>query len=221
MTHDEAARSNAAAGQDSPPPARPTDERPRPRYGEYAPEGWTWQPPVDPNAVPDAATDAAAGGAPAAAANGAAASSANRPTAAPAAPGAPVARPTDRLWTIALLVFGVFGVVYNVLALVQLPETALESAKLSSSMLGTEGPTSFTPGPAVPAIIAVGVALQVAAWVGALLWSRARLRAGRLAWWIPLLAGVVAFLVVSIVGMLVFASDPGFITSLSGAGAAR
>ncbi|GAA1834498.1 DUF6264 family protein [Agromyces salentinus] len=217
MTHDEAARPTGAAGQDSPPPTPPIDERPRPRYGEYAPEGWTWQPPVAPDAVPDAAADdagtrTAAGGAPDAAAP--------YTTGSTVSPVAPVARPTDRLWTIALLVFGAFGVFYNVLTLVQLPATALESAKLSSSMLGVEGPSSFTPGPAVPTLIAIGVALQVALWIGALLWARARLRAGRLAWWIPILAGVVAFLVVSIVGLLVFASDPDFMAALSGAGAA-
>lgn len=210
MTHDEAARTTGAAGQDSPPPAPPIDERPRPRYGEYAPEGWTWQPPADPHAVPDAAADAAVTGPPEA-------------SAAQHAPGdraaGETAVPKDRLWTIALLVFGVFGVFYNVVTLVQLPATALESAKLSSTMLGVEGPTSFTPGPAVPAVIATGVVLQLVLWIGALLWSRARMRAGRLSWWIPLVAGVVAFVVVTIVGMLVFASDPGFLTSLSGVAA--
>ncbi|GAA1503172.1 hypothetical protein BJ978_003127 [Agromyces terreus] len=213
MTHDEAARSNGAAGQDSPPPAQPIDERPRPRYGEYAPEGWSWQPPVDPKAVPDAATD----GSPTVPPPGAP-GALGAPAAPNAAPGAAVARPNDRLWTIALLVFGAFGAVYNILTLVQLPATALESAELSSEMLGVDAPTAFTPGPAVPAVIAVGVALQVLAWVGALLWSRARLRTGRLAWWIPVLAGVAAFIVVTIVGLLVFASDPAFLTSLSTAG---
>ncbi|MET4157586.1 DUF6264 family protein [Agromyces sp. PvR057] len=210
MTHDEAARPTGASGQDSSPKAPPSDERPRPRYGEYAPEGWTWQPPVDPKAVPDAAADAAQAEAsvPPAAAQG-------------SAPGvgqavAP-AIPRDRLWTIALLVFGVFGLLYNIVAIVQLPTTALESAKLSSAMLGVDGPTSFTPGPAVPTIIATGVLLQLLLWIGALLWSRARLRAGRLSWWIPVAAGVVAFVVVTIIGMLVFASDPDFLTSLSSA----
>ncbi|GAA1948018.1 DUF6264 family protein [Agromyces allii] len=207
MTHDEAARTTGAAGQDS-PTTPPIDERPRPRYGEYAPEGWTWQPPVDPKAVPDAAADAAT--------TGPSAASAPAPLAAPVAGQATAAAPPrDRLWTIALLVFGVFGLFYNIMALVQLPATALESAKLSSQMLGIDGPTSFTPGPAVPSIIATGVVLQIVLWLGALLWSRARLRARRLSWWIPLVAGVAAFFVVTIVGMLVFASDPDFLASLS------
>jgi len=119
------------------------------------------------------------------------------------------------MWTITLLVFGVFGALYNSLALFQLPTTALESAQLSASMLGIDGPADFTPGPAVPAFIFVGIALQLALWLGALLWSRARMRAGRMAWWIPLLAGVAAFLVVLVVGMLVFSSDPTFLQSLT------
>jgi len=215
MTNDEVARTTGAAGQDSPAPTPPRDERPRPQYGEYAPEGWTWQPPVDPKSVPDAAAEAEA--------TGPSAASAAAPVAAPGAGGAagqPTARavPKDRLWTIALLVFGVFGAIYNILGIVQLPATALESAKLSSAMLGIDGPTSFTPGPAVPAILATGVVLQILLWIGALLWSRARLRAGRLSWWIPLVAGVVALVVVTIIGMLVFASDPDFLASLSTAG---
>ncbi|MFF2372716.1 DUF6264 family protein [Agromyces sp. NPDC058110] len=220
MTHDEAARTNGAAGQDSAAPTPPIDERPRPRYGEYAPEGWTWQPPVEPVEAPDAAAGGQASAADRQGAWVGHQDAAAERTGDPAAPGAaPRAVPKDRLWTIALLVFGVFGAIYNIMAIVQLPATALESAKLSSAMLGVDGPTAFTPGPAVPTILATGVVLQIALWIGALLWSRARLRAGRLSWWIPLVAGVVAFIVVTIVGMLVFASDPDFLTSLSTAGA--
>ena len=186
-------------------PSSPRDERPRPQYGEYAPEGWTWTPQVDERAA-------------------AAAAEANAQAAAAAAPAAAVTPPRsatagantiDRVWTIALLVIGVFGALYNSMALFQLPTTALESAKLSASMLGVDAPADFVPGPAVPTFIFIGIALQLVLWFGALLWSRARLRAGRLAWWIPLLAGVVAFIVVVVVGMLVFASDPAFLQSLS------
>ncbi|MBM7831386.1 hypothetical protein JOE59_002091 [Agromyces cerinus] len=209
MSQHEAARTPDQSGDaattngGATPPAAPSprhDERPRPQYGEYAPEGWTWTPPVDERA---AAADAAN-----------AESAAALAPAAPAAPsGAAAARahPIDRMWTIALLIFGVFGALYNSLALFQLPATALESAKLSASMLGVDGPADFTPGPAVPVFIFIGIALQLALWVGALLWSRARMRASRLAWWVPLLAGVAAFIVVVVVGMLVFTSDPTFL----------
>lgn len=35
----------AAARSESATPQQPRDSRPRPQYGEYAPEGWTWTPP--------------------------------------------------------------------------------------------------------------------------------------------------------------------------------
>jgi hypothetical protein len=127
------------------------------------------------------------------------------------------AHPIDRMWTITLLVFGVFGALYNSLAIFRLPTTALESAKLSASMLGIDAPADFVPGPAVPTFVFVGIALQLALWVGALLWSLSRMRAGRLAWWIPLVAGAAAFIVVIVVGTLVFASDPAFLQSLTAA----
>ncbi|SIO22046.1 DUF6264 family protein [Agromyces cerinus] len=212
MSQHEAARTPDQSGDaattngGATPPAAPSprrDERPRPQYGEYAPEGWTWTPPVDERAAAAEAANAEAAAA-----------------VAPAAPAAPShaaagAHPIDRMWTITLLVFGVFGALYNSLALFQLPTTALESAKLSASVLGVEPPADFVAGPAVPAFIFVGIALQLALWVVALLWSRARMRAGRLAWWVPFVAGVAAFIVVVVVGMLVFASDPAFMPSLT------
>ncbi|MEF3405701.1 DUF6264 family protein [Agromyces sp. CCNWLW203] len=208
-TPDESGSAGTTHGAAATPPAAaaPRDERPRPQYGEYAPEGWTWTPPVDErtaaaNAEQNAAAAAMSPAAPAAASRSGADGNAS-------------AHPIDRMWTITLLVFGVFGALYNSLSIFQLPATALESAKLSASMLGIDAPADFVPGPAVPTFVFVGIALQLALWIGALLWSRARMRAGRLAWWIPLVAGVAAFIVVVIVGTLVFASDPEFLRSLA------
>jgi Family of unknown function (DUF6264) len=175
-------------------PSEPRDERPRPQYGEYAPEGWTWNPPAgertsDP--APQMSTPAAAASA--------RLGSTDRVR----------ERPADRLITIMLLVVGVFGAAYNSFSMITMPSSALESARISAAMLGTDAvPTTFTPGPAVPAVIAIGVAAQLVLWVVALLWSRARMRAGARSWWIPLLAGVVAFVVVLIVGTIVLTSDP-------------
>ena len=68
-TPDEPAAGSTPGGTPPPPPA-PRDERPRPQYGEYAPEGWTWQPPADAHAADPAppqphAGHAAAAGSPA------------------------------------------------------------------------------------------------------------------------------------------------------------
>ncbi|QAY73492.1 hypothetical protein ET445_09255 [Agromyces protaetiae] len=213
MSRDEAAQTpapEAGSGQNQAvPPQVPADERPRPRYGEYAPPGWTWTPPQE------AATEASASTADANADRPASPWGATAQPAPSAAPGAPAGRSADRSWTTALLVFGVLGALYNTLSLISAPGAALQAAQTSASMLGLDGPTSFTPGPAVPFAIGVGVALQIVLWVGAMLWSRARIRAGRLAWWVPLLAGAVAFVVVVIVQIIVFASDPDFFATLT------
>lgn len=222
MTHDEAARSThggradgkpgAAAPQ--PPAAPPADERPRPRYGEYAPEGWTWTPPADPYSGDSAqASDAGAAAAAGSATAGGPGGGAN-----PSSPQSGTgARPADRSWTIALLVFGVMGAVYNMLTVVAMPSSVLESMKISAAMLGTAAPTEFTPGPAVPVAVAIGVIAQLVLWVGALLWSRARMRAGASSWWIPLVAGVVAFVVVMVVGLVVLFSDPALVEFMQAA----
>ncbi|RXZ70999.1 DUF6264 family protein [Agromyces albus] len=185
---DESDGRGAARGDASPAPSR--DERPRPQYGEYAPEGWSWQPPAD-QRTSDPAPQMAT------------------PLPPPVAASARPARPVDRVITIMLLVVGVFGAAYNSFSMIVLPSTAVESARMAAAMFGSDAvPPAFTPGPAVPAAIAIGVAAQLLLLAGALVWSRARMRAGAVSWWIPLLAGVVAFIVVTIVGLIVFASDP-------------
>ncbi|MBT2498842.1 hypothetical protein J7E25_07015 [Agromyces sp. ISL-38] len=204
MSQHGAARSSdesdgGGAARGDAPPAPPRDERPRPQYGEYAPEGWSWQPPADQRTsdpAPQMATPPP-------------------PVAASARPD----RPADRIVTILLLVLGAFGAAYNSFSVIAMPSSALESARMSAAMFGSDAvPTTFTPGPAVPAAIAIGVAAQLVLWVCALLWSRARLRAGALSWWIPLVAGVVAFVVVMIVALIVFTSDPALLEFLRSVG---
>lgn len=72
------------------------DERPRPQYGEYAPEGWV-SPHYQPPEPPVEAT----------------------PVPAPAVPG----RTWDRVLTFALLAFGLYTVISSFIAFTQLPAT--------------------------------------------------------------------------------------------------
>jgi len=191
-------------------PEEPTgrDERPRPQFGEYAPEGWTWQPPPgehtsDP--APQMATP------PARPAGGAAAASAldGRPE-----------RRGDRIATIALLVIGLFGAIYNALLLNMLPSVASETFRQTAEILGTELPArDFAPGPQVPTLILVGTIVQLALWVIALAWSVRRLRARRLAFWVPLVAGIVAFAVFYVLMAQILLSDPEYARVLMGPGA--
>ncbi|WP_136707851.1 DUF6264 family protein [Agromyces sp. H66] len=184
------------------------DERPRPQYGEYAPEGWTWQPPTG-EQTSDPAPQMAAP--PVRPAGDAAAASARE--------GRPERR-GDRIATIALLVIGLFGAIYNALLLNLLPSVATETFRQTAEILGTELPArDFVPGPQVPTLILVGTIVQLALWVIALAWSVRRLRARRLAFWVPPVAGAVAFVVFYVIMTQILLSDPEYARVLMGPGA--
>ncbi|MEI5583185.1 MULTISPECIES: DUF6264 family protein [unclassified Agromyces] len=212
MSQDEAARNEAQgppADGGAPPP--PRDERPRPRYGEYAPEGWSWQPPAEPRADPAPAAPAPSYGA-------------NAPGTAPQAapPPAPAGgvRRGDAIATIILLVVGLFGAAYNALLLTMLPSVATETFRQTAEVLGTELPArDFVAGPQVPTLILVGTIVQLALWVIALAWSVRRLRARRLAFWVPLVMGAVAFVVLYALMAQILLSDPEYARVLMGPGA--
>lgn len=187
MTQDEAARNDAAHGQgaDGTPPAR--DERPRPQYGEYAPEGWTWQPQSEPRA------DAAASPPP------------------PAPPPAPLAvapartSTVDRMVTIALLVLGALGAWNSATSLQQLP-VAIQTVYTQQGV-GTYSPQEW-----LPTLALVGTVSMLALYAGVLGWSIARLRAGKLAFWVPIVGGVVALVAMIVITGIVFFTDPTFVS---------
>jgi hypothetical protein len=206
MTQDEAAR-NEAQGfpADGAPP--PRDERPRPQNGEYAPEGWSWQPPAEQRteAAPSApAPEYGVAG----------------PTPAPSEAAGRGLRRGDAIATIILLVIGLFGAAYNALLLTLLPSVATETFRRTAEMLGTEVPTrDFVAGPQVPTLILVGSIVQLALWVITLAWSLRRLRARRLAFWVPLVMGAVAFVVFYALMAQILLSDPEYARVLTGPGA--
>ncbi|MRX45469.1 DUF6264 family protein [Agromyces kandeliae] len=196
MTQDEAARNetqgHAADGGDAPPPR---DERPRPQYGEYAPEGWSWQPPGDeradaaaaapaPPPPPPAATQAGAGREPSDAA-------ARRP------------RTTDRFFTILLLALGAIGAWNTSVSLQQLPGAI-------QSVYSDQGVGTYTPQEWLPTLALIGTVFMLALYAAVLGWSIARLRARRLAFWVPLVGGAVAFLATMVLTSIVFFTDPTF-----------
>jgi hypothetical protein len=189
MTQDEAAR-NDAQGQpaDGAAPPPPRDERPRPRYGEYAPEGWSWQPQSEPR------TDAAA--------------SAPPPPPPPAPPAVAVAaartNTVDRMVTIALLVLGAFGAWNSATSLQQLP-AAIQTV-YSQQGIGTYSPQEW-----LPTLALVGTVSMLALYAGVLGWSIARLRAGKIAFWVPVVGGVVALVSMIVLTGIVFFTDPTFL----------
>ncbi|MBM7505371.1 DUF6264 family protein [Agromyces aurantiacus] len=204
MTQDEAARDETAhaRGTDGAPPARPHDERPRPQYGEYAPEGWTWPPPGEQR--PDASGASSHGAPPPPAAP------------APAAPAPPLAgatagqpRTVDRFITILLLALGAVGAWNTSVSLQQLPGAI-------QTVYSQQGVGTYTPQEWLPTLALVGTVFMLALYAAVLGWSIVRMRAGRAAFWVPLLGGAVAMLATIVLTSIVFFTDPTFQSYLDG-----
>lgn len=192
MPQDEAARTPDA--QDG----RVPDDRPRPRYGEYAPEGWTWTPPTD----EPASTGETAPPTPPAAA----------PQPAPAPPPQYVPMPgvrqpgsVDRIVTIALLVLGAFGAVNTAASLQMLPQQI-------SLVYEQQGVGEFTPPEWLPTLTITGTVVQLALYAATLGWSILRLRARKTAFWVPLLGGVLSIVLMMVLVSIVFLNDPTFVS---------
>jgi len=200
-TPDESTPRSAAEGVPTPPPA-PRDERPRPQYGEYAPEGWTWTPPPGETTSDPAPqmTAPPAPHAPSAHAVAAASAREHRP-----------ARPADRAVTILLLVIGVLGAWLSVGVLQALPQ--------SIQLLHTqEGIDPYTPGPEIPGLILIGSIVQVVIWVATAAGSIALIRARRPSFWLPLAGGVLAAIALFVCTAIALSGDPALIEQLTTTG---
>jgi len=169
---------SAGAGGTDPVSDRPTSG-PAPRYGEYAPA------PPELHEVPAAAEphpEPVAGPAPAAAA-------------------ARRGPSWDRVLTIGLLVLGVLNVLTSIPQFLRLPETLDEAYAL-------QGFGDFT---ADDLASAVGVAVNVVnvlLLLGAVALAVTRLRAGKIAFWVPVVAGVIGVLVTIVLIAVAMIGDP-------------
>ena len=201
MSQHDAARHARRAGRTAAPrrrprrPPAPRDERPRPQYGEYAPEGWTWKPPAgehtsDP--APQMATPRAA-----------APARPRRPsTAAPTA--ASIARSRSCCSSSACSACGAPSARCS-----RCPTSCRSRSAQASEMLGTDVAGSTTcPAPRCPASCLAGSIAQIVLWVLTAWWSIARLRARKLAFWVPLSAGVVSFVLLLRPMFVVVLNDP-------------
>lgn len=174
------------------PPAGtpPKDHRPRPRYGELAPEGWTWQPPQDDHIRTEAST------------------------APPTAPATPEALPTaaqgrtrpgvpawDRPLTLGLLIFGLLATFFTISVLNTLPQAV--QMLYTQQGLGSYTPESSVAGLITAGGIAEGVTWLVTAVISILLTTR-----GRRAFYLPLIGGVVSFVVIFVFMSVILTTDP-------------
>lgn len=169
-------------------------QRPRPQFGEYAtPEEQKKAikvPLDDSESIPVASQES--------------------PTSHISVQGSPRSEPVrsgpsgDRVATMILLAVGLLVILLSMSALVDLP-TAIDTA---FTQLGLESYTSFALGSALGWTALV---LAVALW-GVSLWLSLRtLRRGRMAWWIPLVFGVLGNVVVFACVAFAMAGDPAFI----------
>lgn len=197
----------------SPGQARPPQSRPRPQYGEYAtpeeqraaikaPETNPHYAPPEPAepVVPTQQPDAGW-----------------RPPVAPSHPPYPAEQrdvpdvspfmrhPFDRFATIALLVIGLYNVISAFAGRSQMA-SAIDDAYRSMGLTGDYAATSLTS--TVGDVIAVA---SLVLWIAAALLSALFIARGRVAFWIPLAAGVLASLVSGVSYLVLFLHDPTFV----------
>ena len=166
----------------------PADYRPRPRYGELAPEGWTWSPPQDASAPAASAVSESESASAAPMAQG----SAEKPV--PAPPG------WDRPVTLGLLILGLLATFLTIAVLDALPQAV--------QMLYTqEGLGNYSPAPIVATLITAGSISQAIVWLVTAAVSILLLVRSRRAFYVPLIGGVVAFVLIFVFMTIIVGSD--------------
>jgi len=196
------------------------DGRPRPQYGEYAtPEeqlAHIKEPPpymleqhpaaragtsvqgsgsVGPAAGPADRSDASSGPA----------ASQQRTAAQPAGPRQQaMSRGIDRFATLGLLALGLYSVLTTLVTMTDLP------GYLDHAM-DQIGVGSYTSTPATGVVAAVISGVNILVWIAAAALATMSLRAGRVSFWIPLVAGVFVTLVTGVCYAVLLMNDPSFI----------
>ncbi|TFD88065.1 hypothetical protein E3T61_13220 [Cryobacterium lactosi] len=186
---------------DQTPATPPVDYRPQPRYGELAPEGWTWTPPQDEHAPADSAVVTP------------------EPVQAPVPPGrfgpgaapgsVPGSAPTwDRPVTLSLLILGVLGAFFTISILGSMPE-ALQMLYTQASL------GDYTAADSVGSIITAGSIALGVLWLATATVSVMLVLRGRRAFYVPIVGGVVAFVLLVAVTAVVLAGDPALLDYFS------
>jgi hypothetical protein len=179
-----------------------TDSRPRPQYGEYAsPDeqvaagGIVAQPEPAGRVAPGSDASNAAAGAPL---NAAPSSAAQRPaTVAVAAPN----RSRDVFFTAALLALGAYFVVSSIPGMLDLAATL-------RSVYSASGYGEYTSDSTADALGLAAVVVQCVLYVVTVAIAIARIRAKKLAFLVPLIGGLVAVVVVTILVIMAMVLDP-------------
>jgi hypothetical protein len=203
------------------------DNRPRPKYGELAPQGWVWRPPSDTDRLdtskpnppaapehPEAPQRPAATAHPAAHTHPDAPHSADHylPTYDPRQGPPQLRRDAPRwnlAWTLALLILGFLGMSYSI-GLINAFPAAIQLVHTNENL------GDYTPAPSIPGIIATGSIVMVVLWAASAALSIWLLVRRRLAFYIPLIAGVLAFVALIVFLSAALATDPALMSFYSG-----
>lgn len=127
---------------------------------------------------------------------------------------APASGRANRFATMALLAFGLTAVLLSIPGFLQF-DVGLRGAFEAQ---GLEAYTSVDVARTMGIAIVVG---QLLLWVLTLAVTLAALRRGRLSWWIPLVGGAVAVLLVSVLAIAAIVVDPAFSAYMDGISAGQ
>ncbi|TFC33553.1 DUF6264 family protein [Cryobacterium sp. TMT2-42-4] len=161
----------------------PEDSRPRPQYGELAPEGWSWTPTPDERTL---ATPPAAG-----------------PAAAPerAVRPAGTAPAWDRPVTLSLLVLGLLSTFFAVSMLTMITE----SIQLLHTQLDL---AAYEPDPSAAGLVTAGIIGVSLVWLATAAGVILLLVRGKRAFFVPLIGAVLSAFVFIAFTTAVLATDP-------------
>ncbi|WP_423923066.1 DUF6264 family protein [Frigoribacterium sp. 2-23] len=191
-----------------------TDDRPKPRYGEYAPEGWVNPAaPVEPPA--EEAPAPSPGGYPTQYQPYQGADQKSPVPGAPVGPnGVPVlstGRRVDRIVSLVLLGFAAYNTISSLFLAPSYASSLLQRLRqLGYPTDDFSNQSALQAAGAFFAVFAV-VLFALTAW-----WSIRRLRTARITFWVPLTAGVLFAIVQGITVGAIMLGDPAFTSSILG-----
>ena len=113
----------------------------------------------------------------------------------------------DRIVTIFLLAFGIVSIIGGAPNYLNLAKTLQDT--ISRIGMGEYHASALTSGFGVAML-----ASQVILWVIAAVWSFRRLSSRKRAWWIPVVAGVLSFIVLTVLLGILLAGDPSLVPPL-------
>ncbi|GAA2236549.1 DUF6264 family protein [Herbiconiux moechotypicola] len=185
-----------------------SDERPKPKYGELAPEGWSWKPPQQEEPESEATPASAAAVANPAPPASPAAPIAGTPDPGAPGPATPKNRSGDRIATILLLAAGLLATVNMVSSFLVLPDVMNEFMQMQG-ISGTYGADAQASSAG-----AVGATVLVVIFALTLVWSIQRMRAQKLSFFVPLIGAALSFATNLVVVLVALLADPSILGSV-------